>query len=196
MRALDLLILAAALVASLCWGASSASAASEASKAAGGSGSVGATVGFMWIDVAQANTRRSAWTGGLRAEFLVAEVSAGRIRAELATFHAKVGGSTETVAVDTSYHAAMIMGSGGIRLGPLEPYVSTGPGIWLTRTTTTIEGAKSSTAGFRPGVAALVGIRGAGVLIPRIEGGFVARPGRSAWVASVGLAWPWGSASP
>ncbi len=156
-------------------------------------GSVGAVGGIAWMDTAQATGRNARWSGGLRADVLLAEFGLVRLRGELATLHLAAAGATETIEVNTGYHAAMLMGSVGLRAGSLEPFVAAGPAAWLVTTQIQVDSTDESFSHAALGLAALVGLRGAdGPLVPRIEAGAASRAGRTALLANVGLSWSWG----
>ena len=155
-------------------------------------GSAGAAVGVSGLDSAQATDRTASWSGGVRAELLVTELGPVRLRGELASLHFSADGSTEAIEVDTGYHAAMLMGSVGLRAGSLEPYLAAGPVAWLITTDIRVDETQESFSDTALGFGGLAGLRAAeGPLVPRIEAGVAARAGRTAVFAAVGLSWAW-----
>lgn len=157
-------------------------------------GSVGAAAGIAGFDSAQATGRQAAWAVGLRAEALLLELGRLRVRAEVATLHYSAAGATEAIAVDTGYHAAMLMGSVGLRAGALEPYLAAGPVAWWITSELRVDKAEEAFSESELGLGALAGVRAArGALLPRVEAGVAARRGRTALFAGVGLSWAWAS---
>jgi len=157
-------------------------------------GSVGAVVGLAWQDGAQVGRREAAWSGGLRADAEVARAGLGRLRAELATAHGGTSRSTDTVSVDLDQHALLLLASAGLRTAGFEPYVSGGPSLWLIRSRYAVATDSSTLHALKLGLGGLAGVRGRwGRWVPRVEGGLLARPGRSWWFAGLGVSYVWGT---
>lgn len=169
-----------------------AATAVPAATQAAPAGSAGLAMGVSWMNGAKATSRTAAWSGGVRADLHLADYGPVRVRGEVASLHLAADGATETIAVDTGYHAVMLMGSVALRAGSFESYLAAGPVAWLITTDIRVDTTEESFSHTAYGLGGLVGVRAAdGPFAPRVELGAATRAGRTAVFGAVGVSWVW-----